>query len=208
MKRLIKIFFHNIRQFFRSKKNRYQLKFLLFTFFFLSILVIGIYSLIRSFAKYDSKTNLSLDIQTAMYVVEAGEMSFNIDLDKIVPSNDPYIYTFSISNFNEEKQSDVDLEYTLQLQTTTNLPLSYHLYYDDYDPNGKDIISSRINAQDEDKAWYNILSVDDKKEFNYSLKETYIYYLVVDFPEVYKSDVTYSDAVENIEVIINSKQII
>ena len=109
MKRLIKIFFHNIRQFFRSKKNRYQLKFLLFTFFFLSILVIGIYSLIRSFAKYDSKTNLSLDIQTAMYVVEAGEMSFNIDLDKIVPSNDPYIYTFSISNFNEEKQSDVDL---------------------------------------------------------------------------------------------------
>ena len=208
MKRLINIFLHNIRQIFRSKKRRYQFRLILFCFFFLALTSICIYSLIKSLASYESHANLSLDIQTAMYVIEEGEMSFNIDLDKIVPSNDAYIYTFSVSNFNEEKQSDVDLEYTLQLQTTTNLPLSYRLYYDKYNLADKDIISSRRTAQDDNNAWYNVLDIDKKYEFNYNEKKTNIYYLVVDFPESYKNVITYSDAVENIEVIINSKQII
>lgn len=208
MKRSINIFFHNIRVLRRNKKLMIKLRFLSFSCVFFFILTFGIYSLIRSYSSYYANTNLTLDIQTAMYVLEEGEMSFNIDLDKIIPSDKPYVYAFSISNFNESKQCDVDLEYTIKLQTTTNMPLSYRLYYNTYNLNETDMITNRELKQDEDSAWYNLLTVDGLYEFSYKEKTTNIYYLVIDFPSQYKTDLVYSDAIENIQVLVDSKQII
>ena len=208
MKRSINIFFHNIRELKRNKKIIYRFRFLILSLFFLTIISFGLFSLIKSYASFQSTAKLSLDIQTAMYVVDVGEMSFNIDLDRIVPSDDPYIYTFSISNFDLEKRTDVDLEYTLSIQTTTNLPLKYRLYYDDYNLAEKGIISSSELRQDEDDSWYNYFDINQKYEFTYKENQTNIYYLVIDFPVNYKDTIEYSDAVENIQVIIDSKQII
>ena len=208
MKRHINIFFHNIRKLNRSKKIKYKLRFLVFAFIFISITSFGLIALIRSYAFYNSKVNLALDIKTAMYVIEPGEMSYNIDLDKIIPSDNPYIYTFSISNFNEENTTDVDLEYTLKMQTTTNLLLEYRIYYDSYDLDTNDLISTRELRQDEDGSWYNYYVIDEKNEFSYEENKTNIYYLVIDFPTVYKNVLEYSDAIENIQIIIDSKQIL
>lgn len=208
MKRHINIFFHNIRKLNRSKKIKYKLRFLVFAFIFISITSFGLIALIKSYAFYNSKVNLALDIKTAMYVIEPGEMSYNIDLDKIIPSDNPYIYTFSISNFNEENTTDVDLEYTLKMQTTTNLPLEYRIYYDSYDLDTNDLISTRELRQDEDGSWYNYYVIDEKYEFSYEENKTNIYYLVIDFPTVYKNVLEYSDAIENIQIIIDSKQIL
>ena len=208
MKRSINIFFHNIRELKRNKKIIYRFRFLILSLFFLTIISFGLLSLIKSYASFQSNAKLSLDIQTAMYVVDVGEMSFNIDLDRIVPSEDPYIYTFSISNFDSEKRTDVDLEYTLSIQTTTNLPLKYRLYYDDYNLAEKGIITSSELRQDEDDSWYNYFNINQKYEFTYKENQTNIYYLVIDFPVNYKDTIEYSDAVENIQVIIDSKQIL
>ncbi len=208
MKRSINIFFHNIRELKRNKKIIYRFRFLILSLFFLTIISFGLFSLIKSYASFQSNAKLSLDIQTAMYVVDVGEMSFNIDLDRIVPSEDPYIYTFSISNFDSEKRTDVDLEYTLSIQTTTNLPLKYRLYYDDYNLAEKGIITSSELRQDEDDSWYNYFNINQKYEFTYKENQTNIYYLVIDFPVNYKDTIEYSDAVENIQVIIDSKQIL
>ncbi|MBQ7104423.1 MAG: hypothetical protein IJN90_01055 [Bacilli bacterium] len=208
MKRSINIFFHNIRELKRNKKIIYRFRFLILSLFFLTIISFGLFSLIKSYASFQSNAKLSLDIQTAMYVVDVGEMSFNIDLDRIVPSEDPYIYTFSISNFDSEKRTDVDLEYTLSIQTTTNLPLKYRLYYDGYNLAEKGIITSSELRQDEDDSWYNYFNINQKYEFTYKENQTNIYYLVIDFPVNYKDTIEYSDAVENIQVIIDSKQIL
>ncbi len=208
MKRKINLFFHNIRVLKRNKKLMIKVRFLSFSCVSFLILLFGIYSLIRSYSSYSSNANLTLDIQTAMYVLEEGEMTFNIDLDKIIPTDKPYVYAFSISNFNEKQQSDVDLEYTIKLQTTTNMPLSYRLYYDSYNLNDADIISKRELKQDEDSAWYNLLTVDALYEFSYHEKKTNVYYLVIDFPSQYKTDLIYSDSLENIQVLVNSRQII
>lgn len=208
MKRHINIFFHNIRKLNRSKKFKYKLRFIVFAFIFISITSFGLVALIKSYAFYDSKVNLALDIETAMYVIEPGEMSYNIDLDKIIPSDDPYIYTFSISNFNEENRTDVDLEYTIKMQTTTNLPLKYRIYYDSYDLDTNDLISTRELRQDEDGSWYHYCLIDEKYEFSYQENKTNIYYLVIDFPTIYKNVLEYSDAIENIQIIIDSKQIL
>jgi hypothetical protein len=208
MKKKINIFFHHIREIKRNKILKYKLRFVVFSFIFLGILLTSIFAGIKSFSRYHSQANLSLDIQTAMFIVEPGEMSYNIDLEKILPSDEPYIYTFSISNFNEEKTTDVDLEYVIDIQTTTNLPLNYRLYVDSYNLNDNDIIATRELKQDEDNSWYNYFVVNQKKEFTYQRNETNIYYLVIEFPTNYKSVLEYSNAIENIQIIIKSKQII
>lgn len=208
MKRLINIFFHNIRELNRSKKIKYKFRFAVFSLFFISITAIGLIALIKSYAFYNSNVNLALDIETAMYVVEPGEMSYNIDLDKVIPSENPYIYTFSVSNFNAENRTDVDLEYNIKIQTTTNLPLSYRLYHDSYNLDEDDLISLRELKQDENNSWYNYFELDETYEFSYQENSTNIYYLVIDFPTIYKDVLEYSDSIENIQIIIESKQIL
>lgn len=208
MKRKFNIFLHNVRVIFRNKKFKYKLRFITFGCIFLFILFAGITALFKSYAFYNSKNDLILDIQTAMYVIDEGEMTFNIDLDKIIPAEDSYVYAFSVSNFNETDESDVDLEYELNLQTTTNMPLSYKLYYGSYNKENDDIITSRELKQDEDNSWYNFFEVSGKHEFSYTEKKTDNYYLVIDFPLNYKNNLEYSDAMENIQVIIKSKQIL
>ena len=208
MKRFINIFFHNIRELNRNKKIKYKFRFAVFSLFFISITAIGLIALIKSYAFYNSNVNLALDIETAMYVVEPGEMSYNIDLDKVIPSENPYIYTFSVSNFNGENRTDVDLEYNIKIQTTTNLPLSYRLYYDSYNLDEDDLISLRELKQDENNSWYNYFELDETYEFSYQENSTNIYYLVIDFPTIYKDVLEYSDSIENIQIIIESKQIL
>ena len=208
MKRATNLFFHELRELKRNRKLQYKIRFIFFSVFFLFLLVIGCFSLVKSFASYSSRANLSLDIQTAMFVVEEGETSFNIDLNQIIPSDDAYIYTFSISNFDEEKRTDVDLSYQLKIQTTTNMPLAYRLYYQSYNLDEKDIISSKETKQDSDGSWYHLFTIDDTYEFTYQENQTNIYYLVVDFPSAYKNNVEYSDSLDNIEVIIDAKQTI
>ena len=208
MKKKINIFFHNIRELKRSKTLKYKMRFIVFAVIFLTLLSTSVFAVVKSFSRYNSNATLTLDIQSALFIVEPGEMSYNIDVGKILPSTEPYIYTFSISNFNEEQTTDVDLEYMLDIQTTTNLPLTYRLYYDTYNLNETDIIATRELRQDEDSSWYNYFTVEGKHEFTYKENKTDIYYLVIDFPETYKNYLEYSGAVENIQIIIKANQII
>lgn len=208
MKRKINILLHNIRELTRNKKLKLRFRFLVFSLMVLFIVSVGVFAIIKTFAFYNSNASLSLDIQTAIYVVEPGEMSFNIDLEKIIPSDEPYIYTFSVSNFDEEKRTDVDLEYDLEVITTTNLPLNYKLYYNAYDLSTNDIITTRDIRQDEDGSYYNYFKVDQKYSFTYKENQTHIYYLIIEFPTTYKDIIEYSDAIDNIQVKINTQQVL
>lgn len=208
MKRKINILLHNIRELTRNKKLKLRFRFLVFSLIVLFIVSVGVFAVIKTFAFYNSNVSLSLDIQTAIYVVEPGEMSFNIDLEKVIPSDEPYIYTFSVSNFNEERRTDVDLEYDLEIITTTNLPLEYKLYYNAYDLSTNDIITTRDIRQDEDNSFYNYFKVDQKYSFTFKENQTHIYYLIINFPTTYKDVIEYSDAIDNIQVKINTQQVL
>ena len=78
------------------------------------------------------------NIVTSRYINgEEGTNNKNIDLsnstiDGYVPRNKkvltyPYQYLL-ISNNNGEKRCETNMEYTLTITTTTNLPLTYKLY--------------------------------------------------------------------------------
>ena len=163
-----------------------------------------------AYAAYESSAKLNANIEKALYILEEGGLSFNIDLNKIEPSSSSYIYKFSISNFYGSKHSDVDIEYQLSIRSTTNLPLVYELYrnqnYDD--SSAINLFDSFMVQQDEDGAWYNFFEGREKYFFSYNEDSTDIYTLVIYFDEQYKNVLDYADNLENIEVKIDSHQVI
>ena len=136
-------------------------------------------------------------------------MSFNIDPEQIIPSDTPYVYKFSVSNFNASGNSDINIEYSLRVTTTTNLPLTFALYRNENhdDAGAVNLFSSPRIVQDSDGAWYNIYEPEGTYEMYYEEQITDIYTLVINFPKAYSSNAVYADSIENIEVMIKSKQI-
>lgn len=172
----------------------------------LLILFSAFFLLNKSFALYKSEVNMNIKVDRALYLVGVEKMAFNIDPSKIVPSDTPYLYNFSISNYNANSQSDIDLEYNLTIKTTTNLPLTIELYKDNN--TNKNILNNVKVLQDEDGSWYRVYEVNNKEIMLYKNKVSNLYTLKVLFPASYGNDLTYADCIENIDVIINSNQIV
>lgn len=191
-------------QYYEQKK---RLLIVVLVMFLLIVLAVKLFQI--AYASYESTAKLNANINKALYIIQEGDMEFNIDLNKIEPSNEPYIYKFSVSNFDGNKHSQVDLEYQLDLRTTTNLPLTYKLYrnenYDD--PNATNLFENVQIVRDTDGAWYNLAEGKDKYEFLYTETKTDIYTLVINFPKEYKNKLDYADNIDNIEIEIKSNQI-
>ncbi len=192
-------------QFIRSKG-----KLILFGFI-LILLVLLVFLMVRFvYSSYETDATLDLSIDEAIYIFSDEKMSFNIDSNKIVPSSTPYTYTFSVSNFKDSKTADVDLLYTIQVISTTNLPITMELYRNEtYSPSSTtihNIIGTMNIVQDTDGAWYREYSKSSEFEMLYRNNTTDIYTLVVKFPASYSGSDTYADAIENIEIRLESKQ--
>ena len=185
-------------------------RFLLIMIFFLLVLFLSFYLFEKAYSSYNTKAKLNANIERALYIFNQEKMDFNIDFNKIVPSDEPYIYKFSISNFNNIKTSDVDLNYAFTIRTTTNLPITLELYrnqnYDDN--NAVNIINKKDTKQDIDNTWYNVYGPTEEFLMKHSEKTTDIYTLVVNFPLVYANNTTYADSIEYIGVEVESKQVI
>ena len=193
-----------INKFNNIKYKKSKLRLISFGFALLFILFLSGFLFSVSFASYQSKTRLRANIDKALYIFNRDKMSFNIDSSKIIPSDDPYTYKFSISNYKDEKESDFNISYTLKLKTTTNLPLSFKLYKNT-DLNNN-ILSDVQIKQDVDGSYYRIYTVNDEVLMEYKDKVIDVYTLSIDFPKKYADDLTYADCIEAIEVIVDSSQ--
>lgn len=191
------------------KKINTRSRFLIYSFLVIILMALSFY-LLKVYSSYDSKTTINTKIEKAIYIIDEDTFSFNIDVLGIVPSDDPYIYKFSISNYNDTKQSSVDLEYSLSFRTTTNLPLKYELYRNqEYDSeNAVNLFYLSSQKQDEDGSWYNVFNLPSTYTFNYKEKTKDEYSLVVYFPKEYSNNIEYADLLDNIEVKVNAEQII
>ncbi len=171
---------------------------------FLIILLVSGGLLGTAFATYQSSLKLHANIDRAFYLFGGDRLSFNIDPAKIVPSSTPYTYKFSVSNFNASRQSDINIEYTVDVRSTTNLPITLELYRNS---ETNDLLSNVDYLNDSDGAWYRVYETSDVYTMNYRDKVTDIYTLKILFPSEYAQDTTYADAIENIEIFLKSKQI-
>lgn len=185
-------------------------RFLLFVLFLFFILLVAYFLFKTAYARYELSSKIVAGIDKALYIFDSDSIRFNLEPTGIIPSEDPYTYSFSVSNFNQSKDSDVDMSYHIHIRTTTNLPLIIQLYrneeYDD--PGATDILLSGDDVRDSDGAWYHIYDSSADYNLYYVNETTDVYQLVIYFPDTYAADETYANAMENIEITLESRQII
>lgn len=163
-----------------------------------------------TYSRFFSKANSSADVDTAFYILKADYYSTDIAFDDIVPSNDVYTYDFAILNNDGKNRVETNMEYTLKIVATTNLPLSYSLYKNQKytDNNSVNIIKSDVIARDsdlEDATYFRTLTTE-REVFGFKKDEENIYQLAVSFPLEYNS-YDYQGIIEGIKIIIESKQV-
>lgn len=168
------------------------------------IIVFRIFTLIWS--RYESEGTSNANVDIAFYLLKEDFKDMTLNLAKIFPRNDAYIYTFSIGNEDENEVAEVDLTYDLTLRTTTNLPLSYELYMNqNYGEDGAtNIIETNEIAQDENGTYFRTMTTKEE-ELYYKEPKTNQYTLVVHFPENYNTE-EYQDIIEMLEITVDSKQ--
>lgn len=169
------------------------------------IIVFRIFTLIWS--RYESEGVSSANVDIAFYLLKEDFQDMTLNLAKIFPRNDAYIYTFSIGNQDEDKTAEIDMTYDLTLRTTTNLPLTYELYMNqDYGEDGAtSIIETNEVEQDEDGTYFRVMTTNTE-ELLYKEPKTNIYTLVVHFPENYNTT-EYQDIIEMLEIRVDSRQL-
>lgn len=161
-----------------------------------------------TYSKFQSDANSNADVKTAFYIIDSNSENKQIVLDKMIPQDEPYTYNFIVANNNGEKRCETNMEYTLTITTTTNLPLTYKLYLNEKytDLNSKNIIISEETAPDDDGTYFKTIKTN-KLTFSHEKDESNIYQLVVEFPKQYNTT-DYQDSVEAIIINVDSKQIV
>ena len=171
-----------------------KMRFLLLALGLLCLFLLAGSLLERAYARYQTNVKLNASIDRALYVLGEDKMSFNLEPDRIVPSDDPFVYKFSISNFDDKEDSDVDISYTVDVRTTTNLPLTIELYRNEVygEGNPTNLLGGAVIKQDVDGAWYRTYKPSEEFEMPFDQNVTDIYTLVVVFPKIYAEDRNYS----------------
>ncbi len=183
-----------------NKKLKLSLK--LAISFILLIIAINLVPVV--FSKYETKTDVKVSSKIAFYLLKEDYYTNTLTIHDMVPRQEPYVFTFTISNYENDKVAEVDLKYDLMIRATTNLPLEYELYKNEYLTTN--IIEEEEKIQDE----YGTYFYNMKTKETQLLKEEKVlntYTLKIYFKTTY-INYMYQDIMENIEIIINSQQII
>ena len=169
------------------------------------IIVLRIFILIWS--KYESEATSNANVDIAFYLLNEDFQKMTLNLAKIFPQDNAYVYTFSIGNKKEEQTAEIDLSYDLKIRTTTNLPLTYALYMNKQveDEGAVDIIETNEIEPDEDGTYFRTMTTKTE-ELYYKEPKTNIYHLVVYFPANYNT-VEYQDIIEMLEITVDSRQL-
>ena len=187
-----------------------KFRFIAFSFGLFFILLLSTYFFKVAYSRYEVRTKLMANIDKALYIFKSDSIQFNLDSDGIIPRDESYIYKFSVSNFNSDTTSDVDLTYDVKVRTTTNLPIQIQMYRNQLpeDNDAQDILNGATNIQDSDLAWYHLYDANANYEMLYETRKTDVYTMVITFPSIYADDETYANYIECIEVILESKQML
>lgn len=185
-------------------KNINKTKFLFFfkyiAIFLLVVFIINIMEI--TYSKYSSSANGDAAANIAFFIVDVGTYENTISLNNLEPSNNDYIYKFTVNNFKNNKRTNVKLDYNLEFVTTTNLPLTYKIYKE----GTNNIITSNEIIQDGDM-YFNKLRTNEAGSFSYEENQTEEYTLVVNFPMTYndKPD-EYQGLIDSFMIKINATQ--
>lgn len=183
-----------------------------FSFYmFFSILLIITLIVLSTFkftqARYESNTTINISPTLAFFIVDVQNTSGQIKLDGLIPRDEPYLFTFEVSNFNDEKKANVDLTYSIELITTTNMPLNFKIF------KGSNMEQNKVDSDtvttDDNGVFYRHLVIDDVSVMNYSNNCTDTYTLWVEFPKTYMNNPdAYAGIIDLVDIKINAEQVV
>jgi len=180
-------------------------------YLFSTILLITILISLGTFkftqAKYESTTEVNISPSLAFFVVDVESTSGQIKLSGMTPSVTPYLYMFEVSNFNNEKRANVDLTYSIEIITTTNMPLNFRIY------KGNNMQQNEVDTDtfttDVNGVYYRHLVINDVSVMTYNVDCTDTYTLWVEFPSTYMSyPDEYQGIIDLVDIKMNAEQVV
>ena len=171
------------------------------------IIIFAIVQIRQTLARYETVAQGEGDVDVAFWVVDNDVKTGRIILEDLYPREEPFEYTFTISNFNEDgKRAETDLEYDILITTSTYLPLSYEVTR-----NGMTCINEGQLYIDVDDTYYRVIRLEtDTNNFTMDCDndQTDTFTIKVTFPEEYSSNPEYADLIEDIKIELSARQII
>ena len=178
-----------------------------------SILLLITMIVLRNFkftqARYESSTLVNITPSIAFFIVDVQSQSGQIKLDSMVPSTTPYLYQFNVSNFDPttNRRANVDLTYSIEIITTTNIPLNYRIY------KGNNMSENEVDVDtvttDVNGVYYRHLIINGVSVMNRNASQTDVYTLWVEFPAQLKnSPAAYSGIIELVDIKIDAEQVV
>lgn len=172
------------------------------------ILAILLFIVPITYSRFQSTRTPNTEIETAFYIIDSNYETKSVHLDDLVPSDTPYTYNFTVANNNGTDRAETDIEYTIEITSTTNLPLNYALYLNqEYtDEDSTNIIINDTTQPDEYGTYFKKM-VTESKKFSHLKDESNSYQMTVVFPKEYE-DFEYQGIIEGISITVKSKQVI
>lgn len=153
------------------------------------------------FSVFHSEASGVVSNRIAFYVIDAKPQTQEIKIGELAPNGQDYSYSIEVSNFKDGKISEIDMNYTMQIKTTTNVPVTYKLYANGGDTN---VIGNKEIIQD-DNGMYFFKYSPQVGNFVHDVQKTDTYTLVINFPDTY-NNASYQDLIETIEITVDVKQ--
>lgn len=172
------------------------------------ILAILLFIVPITYSRFQSTRTPNTEIETAFYIIDSNYETKSVHLDDLVPSDTPYTYNFTVANNNGTDRAETDIEYTIEITSTTNLPLNYALYLNqEYtDEDSTNIIINDTTQPDEYGTYFKKM-VTESKKFSHLKDESNSYQMTVVFPKEYEY-FEYQGIIEGIIITVKSKQVI
>lgn len=192
---------------FLNNFNKKTLKRSLLFSLIVMLLIITIAAFDLTQARYETATEVRIEPDLAFFIVDVESQTGQIKLESMLPSTTPYLYTFNVSNFKDTKKANVDLKYSIEIITTTNMPLNYKVYKGTNMTNNK--VTNDYFTTDDNGMYYRHLVINDISYFNYNQKQTDVYTLWVEYPIEYKAyPKEYAGIIDLVDIKINAEQVV
>ncbi len=195
-----------IKKVFRNiDKNSFR-KYLMFSFLIMGLLI-TFSALDFTQARYETNTEINVSPSLAFFIVDVQSETGQIKLEEMVPREQPYLYVFNVSNFNSERRANVDLTYSIEIITTTNMPLDFRIF------KGAGMTTNEIDSDttttDVNGVYYRHLVINDVSTMSYTTDTTDVYTLWVKFPSsnMNKPD-EYQGVIDLVDIKINAEQVV
>ena len=180
----------------------------------LTILVLGVFFIANvadiTYSRYQSSANMNVQANVALFLIDQGTSSSSIALEGLEPSDDTYTYVVNVRNYKQSLRANVDLDYHIKFETTTNIPLNISVYRNqsEDDPDATNIITSSSYRTDGD-VYYKVYETNGTYRFHYNTNEQDYYTIVVSYPSSYKNyPILYQGKIDLLNVIITAEQVV